>query len=503
MLRGALIAAGALGLVFTFGSSATPTLHVSTTGHDTGSCVASPCATFDYAYRQANPGQTVEVAAGHYGAQTIRDDPDKDGAGLAAITIRSAPQATVTIGDLVSLASNVRYEGFVVRAGEGGQPDIRGGHHVTVENVKATNFYIQGPTRHVTIKGGEYGPYLSEGGGSQIKTLTAGGDDPDPAAQPHDTVIDGVSFHDYTVPAGSSAHLDCLHVFYHVAITIRNSRFERCKHYGVLLGGNGDPAEHDLVENNFFGEAGVAGFALRGGPEEDFDDVTVRYNSGGSITPQTVQRALRNVTWYANAADDIGDCRDEIAYAYNMVRSGARCAGTDVRADPGFRDRARGDFHLVIGSAAVDRGGPQAPARDIDGDRRPQGAHADAGADELAAAGAPVTSPPITGKVSVRSRRPHLAGRVVRIRLRCTGGTAGLPCADRLLVRARVPRGSTTAQTIGRARFTLPSRTERSVKVRITLAGRRAVRAARLRATVTVRLRGVTRARRTVTIAAP
>jgi hypothetical protein len=40
--------------------------HVSTTGTDSGNCVASPCATINYAIGQAPAGTVIKVAAGTY-----------------------------------------------------------------------------------------------------------------------------------------------------------------------------------------------------------------------------------------------------------------------------------------------------------------------------------------------------------------------------------------------------------------------------------------------------
>src|SRR4051812_9982303 len=259
----ALAAAASVAVLAVPASASAATFYVSTSGSDSSPCSSlAPCASFSRGYGVAAPGDTVLVAAGKYGNQRIDDVPAKDATGVAQITIQPAAGASVTIGDLLSFASNVRYSGFTVDLNGGGQPDVRGGHDVTVENARATNFYVQGPTSNVTIKGGEYGPYVTEGGGSHIKTLTAGGDDPNSAVQPKNTVVDGAYFHDYSVPPGSSAHLDCLHVFYHVGVTIKNSRFERCEHYGILLGSNGSTAaEHDVVQNNFFKDSQVAGFA--------------------------------------------------------------------------------------------------------------------------------------------------------------------------------------------------------------------------------------------------
>ncbi len=49
------------------------TLYVSSTGSDTTTCRLStnPCATIAYAVTQANPGSTIDVAAGNYPQQLV------------------------------------------------------------------------------------------------------------------------------------------------------------------------------------------------------------------------------------------------------------------------------------------------------------------------------------------------------------------------------------------------------------------------------------------------
>src|SRR3712207_6937631 len=45
---------------------------------------------------------------------------------------------------------------------------------------------------------------------------------------PKNVVIDGATFHDFTVPASCpSAHLDCVHTFGSDGLTIRNSTLDR------------------------------------------------------------------------------------------------------------------------------------------------------------------------------------------------------------------------------------------------------------------------------------
>lgn len=480
--------------------------HVSPAGSDSAPCTpAAPCASFDRAYRAAAPGDTVTVAAGEYGGQTVDDDPSKHGDGRPAVLIHPALGARVVIADLLSYASNVHYSGFHFPLdGSGGQPDVRAGRNVIVQDMRATNLYVSGPTAsnatdapataNVTIKGGDYGPWPSCGGGSQI------------ARMPTNVVVDRAYFHDYTVPSRCpSAHLDCLHTFEVVGMTIRNSRFVRCEHYGVLMNSNG-PGRRDghLVENNFFGEAGIIGFALRGGTDEYFDGVTVRYNSGGSITPQTVQAELKDVRWYANAAQDIGACRPGVAYAYNVVGDRGTCGSTDVAADPGFRDARNNDFRLVPGAAAIDRGGPEYPATDLEGTRRPTGARADAGADELGppSTDAPTTGPPPTKARTARDwlrlastrRRLRLARGVVRIRLRCRASAPGGRCAGRVSLRKK-------GRVLGRKSFRIRAGHSARVRVRLSRAARRAIaRRGRLRATLRIRLKGGVVAQRRVVV---
>ena len=76
---------------------------VSTLGSDTSTCtVLAPCKTLNRAYRVSAPGDVVEVEAGVYGAQTIQDDPTKNGV-VAPVVIAPAIGGTVVLGDLPEL----------------------------------------------------------------------------------------------------------------------------------------------------------------------------------------------------------------------------------------------------------------------------------------------------------------------------------------------------------------------------------------------------------------
>jgi hypothetical protein len=73
MRKGLLVSAVVLVLMLGAHAAvaAAATRLVSTSGSDSGNCVASPCATIGYAVGQAAPGDTISVAAGTY-AESVR-----------------------------------------------------------------------------------------------------------------------------------------------------------------------------------------------------------------------------------------------------------------------------------------------------------------------------------------------------------------------------------------------------------------------------------------------
>lgn len=82
-------AVGVIGLTATAAQASSPsTEHVSKTGVDTGNCIASPCATINYAIGQAPAGTTIKVAAGVYNQTVDITKPiDLKGAGASSTTI--------------------------------------------------------------------------------------------------------------------------------------------------------------------------------------------------------------------------------------------------------------------------------------------------------------------------------------------------------------------------------------------------------------------------------
>src|SRR3954447_23963224 len=75
-------------------AQAANTWYVSTSGSDNSSCssASAPCATFNGAYQKASGGDTIQVAGGTYGGQTLSAK-----APTSNIIIQPASGATVTV----------------------------------------------------------------------------------------------------------------------------------------------------------------------------------------------------------------------------------------------------------------------------------------------------------------------------------------------------------------------------------------------------------------------
>lgn len=512
-----LAAAAAIWLLGPVPGAGAATLHVAPGGSGSECSSAAPCGSFDVAYRTAAPGDTVEIAPGAYGGQSVDKDPGKP-LGSQPVTFRAI--GTVTLSGFTTRANDVRYVGLQV---PDSQATVRAGRNVTLQGFRAEKPYIWGPqsssasgdtVANVTIEGGSFGPHVSCGGGFQITR-----DGP-----PRDITVEGATFHDFSVPAECpDAHLDCLHSFGGIqGLAIVGNRFYRCEHFGVLVNGASDVR----VENNFL-DGGIYGFKLRGDVDpsvEVFDGIVIRHNSGDHISlGSDGSNTLRDVVVAGNATVERVNCRSGVAYRDNIAESGSPCGGGDLAnvGSLGFADPAVGDFHLVSGSPAIDRL-DAGPARDYDGQPRPQGDGFDVGADELARETAvappppPPPPPPGSGPTAPvgddgagsprRKRRAVRRLRVsrrglVRLRLHCRPGLAAAGarrCRGVVVLRLRNPRRG-RRRALARGRFSMRRGRATRVRARLRRRGRTIVwRRVRVPATLAIRVagRGVVKRRR-------
>jgi hypothetical protein len=351
---------------------------VSPSGSDGNACTqAAPCRSLDRGYRVAQPGQTVELAGGSYGAQSIALDAGKTSA--SDVVFRPATGATVSFGWTEIRSSHMEFQS--VDFAEGWRA-WNGISDLTFRNTSGQKLMLYG-TRQVSVLGGDYGPSHNEY--SFISSPGPGQGDPGAI------VIDGVRFHDYTRDGG--VHTECVHVAAADGITIRNSRFERCSVMDVFftLNVNSAAPPHDvLLENNFFGPPTGGFYSVlfdrdydANGQPIPWNNVTVRHNSfGHQWTVEAGANAISNFVVAANAGE-LANCRAGVSFSRNVWR-GRSCSISDRNVTSvGFANAAALDYHLAAGSPAIDAGDPASfPATDIDGQTRFSGMAPDAGADE-------------------------------------------------------------------------------------------------------------------------
>jgi hypothetical protein len=154
-----------------------------------------------------------------------------------------------------------------------------------------------------------------------------------------------------------------------------NNRFENCVFSGMEVGIDFDDGHYDSPAiGNVFQNCTFVGMARA---------VTVE-------TTGTTGNIMRNCIVADASAWRAGGNAGSLTVSYTdfWANGFAVPAGEGNRqADPRFVDASGSDFHLGPGSAAIDTGSPEgAPALDMDGYPRPQGAGYDMGAYEVPAA---------------------------------------------------------------------------------------------------------------------
>jgi hypothetical protein len=391
------------------GSALAGTRYVAPSGLDVGGCLTAilPCRSFNAAYRAARPGDVVEVAGGTYGAQTIVNDSSK--AAGPNIVFRPALGATVTVNGSINVwASYLTLQNMTAV-----DVDIRPEDNprnpttvtsVSLENISGRNFNIFSATK-VSVLGGEFGPASACGGpyggsNNSIRKLTA--------VNPDDIVIDGVTIHDVQSYDLGPCHIEGLAIFAGTNITVRDSKFYGNSIYDIFLQGNSGPISNVTMENNWFANPVGTDGRNNGSPvalSGVNSNVTLQNNSFNgviSMDDNGNNPAFSNLIVRGNIGmlPYNGCSLRGVTFTRNVWQS-HKCGADDVSLNGAALPYRNGvntgalDYHLT-GGPAVDLipTAAMAVTADIDGQARPQGAGADAGADELTGMGpAPTPTP--------------------------------------------------------------------------------------------------------------
>ena len=217
----------------------------------------------------------------------------------------------------------------------------------------------------------------------------------------HDLLFDGDTFENFS-RCTSSDHTECLQVEPADNVTIRNSVFRRCDTIVInfandfarrlQVGGRLRRPNNILIENNFLDEA----MDNSGGPTyyslnmRECTNCTIRYNSWLQ-EPRHAHR--RRSHWNNRYIGNLGPMsQGNLLLERGQLRL-QRLEGGQVREDgstsPGSRLHQvhTRPFQPAL-APKLPRDQPRrqdrVPRRDIDGQRRPRGSRADAGADEAA-----------------------------------------------------------------------------------------------------------------------
>jgi hypothetical protein len=372
-----------------------PPLAISLSGSDTGSCSElQPCATFDRAYRVAQPGQTVLIAAGSYSTQEIDVDPAKANA-TAPVVFRPAAGAAVEIaGDLLILgASELEFQGLRLRE-YAVVPSTRDvvdsttqyARNVTFRDVSAKVFYLRA-AREIRILGGDIGGYSYA---EFSATPTIGSYAGQPPSE--DVLIERVLFHDMIRGGDRSDHAECLFIQNVDGLVIRSSRFRTCPIFGIFSQAVGNPmnARNVTIENNWIGHPRDGGNSaididsrVGQSPPQHW---LIRNNSLAGSLLLDGEAGYSGVVIEANLGPNssAASCRVDPGVVYRRnLWTAVRCDPSDRIAALPYVDPQGFDFHLLRGSPAAGLAEPgQAPRTDIDGDIRPLAVGADAGADQ-------------------------------------------------------------------------------------------------------------------------
>ena len=422
------------------------TLFVAPDGKDGNACTQSaPCASFDRAYRVAAPGSTVVVTCAgsscSYPDQTILNSSAKPlsskcrwGAGFqdgavaqdlsGCIHFRPDAAKQVTLKNVSINAPYVYLDGFTLAGTRGTDGQIRiyntpgGGPclvpntytDIIVRNVQAYNFFMWGVA---------YLSFVDDVFDAQYalpNTMHECSQTPHPYDNNH-ILFEGVTVKNVYYNA-LGQHIECLHVWNFDQFVLSGSKFLNCGTYDVSFDGDRGNLNHLTAFNDIFDDPCSHQFFAQGcnGPTSSSSHAVnigcsnpnftaahnhFSYSSFGEHewpVASNYYGCTSDITTSASVMEGPQDqyqCNGSLfnimLYDHNVFNtnqtSPTQCGATNSVGNPVsslYTDAANYDYSLRRGSPAigfVPKSRPRPPV-DINGDRRPPGFNADAGADQ-------------------------------------------------------------------------------------------------------------------------
>jgi len=384
--------------------SGAATIAVSTGGNDS-TCVRGnlglPCASLNRAYSLSQCGDTVQVAAGSYPDQYIRETAVGSACSTPIVFQPAAgTQPTINwvafgsysgspVGDG---ADNVVLRGFRIPRGVVMWGDV---NNITLDGIDGGSFYIQGAS-NIRIRNSDWGPCSPGGTQGDCRTYYQA----DAASgQPRIMSVNGLlvehsTFHDMTPADKPGQHWECVLIAGGTDVTWRGDKFSNCSTNALAIGDWTAPISNWTIEDNWFGDcpggnsSGAGPYCLNvtgvpfAGPmvirNNSFAAGEYAGNEGGGSDSGTVS-VTGNIFGGGGAA-----CIAGASYNYNLWLNDSGCgSGKGTLLSLPFVNVSGTlamDYHLALPSLAdgfVKSG--CAPA-DFDGAAR--SAPCDAGADE-------------------------------------------------------------------------------------------------------------------------
>jgi len=403
-------------------------------GANTSDCQssASPCATVGYAYTQASPGDTIEVAEGTYANETIAR---KASISSNPVTIQPAAGAAPRFRDVAIRASYLVWKGpMTMRTLDLGDVNLTNRtQFVTVDGITVDHERSATPdwramkvwaTDNVTVKNSTIGNTLSGTNVGQDSNLIQFSG----ATYSTNFTIDRVRFHHNDTLKPTGAHNECIYAINIQGFNVRNSTFESCTYYGIFFTDfrNGQPSLRDVtIENNVFAtgqnDSGAAyPYAIDMHANVTPNNFRFRYNTfenwvafsfGGAVSNGfEVKGNIFGLGVVSDSTIGTFACKPGVTFSYNVMpqacgTNSTTASSTAIRSGwlaPSATWGVADDLHLGSTSPAINAGSPtDCPATDLDSNARPTGTGCDAGAYKFGSTPDTRPNPPTDLQVTV------------------------------------------------------------------------------------------------------